>query len=283
MAKIGVYHSWGKRTKTISKAIYEGIKRVEGVNNVSYVDETKYREPVFPVAVFYSLRGNLEKMLWEYRDKGLHAVYIDLGYWGRRMGGVLSGYHKFAINDRHPTKYFQNVKHPNDRAQIFNIQVKKWRKSGKHILLAGMGDKAAAVEGFKPEEWENAAIAELQKHTDRPIIYRPKPSWLLAKPLRNAGYSRKTEFLETALKDCYAVVTHHSNVAVEGIVAGIPAICMQGVAQPFSRQEISKIDDLYYPEEREQWVNDICYCQFNTAEMCEGVPWRHLKDEGLVP
>ena len=85
-----------------------------------------------------------------------------------------------------------------------------------------------------------------------------------------------------ALKGAWAVVTHHSNVAVDGLLQGIPAFCWQGVAAPLSSQDLTKIETPVYPDGREQWTADIAWCQWSIAEMKAGLPWLHLKSEGLI-
>lgn len=246
-------------------------------------DENRYPGPDFGVAVFYGLRGRLRDAFNDYRRDGRKAVYIDLGYWGREHGGKLYGYHKFAVNARHPTAYFQNRSHPPDRANFLGIKAKPWRKDGRHILIAGMGPKAATFEGLQPEEWERQALETLRKHTERTIIYRPKPSWDAPQGLMGTVFSHRKQPLNEVLLDSFAVVTRHSNVAVDGLVEGIPAFCMEGVASVKGLQDLTKIETPAYPDGREQWVNDIAYQQWSLSEMGEGLPWRYLKDSGLVP
>lgn len=283
-ANVIVYTAWGKRTKFISRCMYDGIKRYD--SSVRYLEESEYKGPDAPVAVFYSLREKLWDIFNTYRTTpGLTAVYVDLGYWGRKLGGQLEGYHKVSVNARHPTAYFQRVQHDERRRLTeFGIRFGKFRKGGKHILLAGMGDKAAAAEGYRPEEYERLAIAELRKYTDRKIIYRPKPSWQQAMPIDGTEFSNCKQDLSEVLADCYCIVTHHSNVGVDGVIQGIPVITQEGVATVMGREHFSQINDLLYPEEgREQWVNDICYTQWRPSEMRAGHCWRYLKEEGLVP
>lgn len=238
--------------------------------------------------VFYGLEGNCRQILADHSKAGT-AVYVDLGYWGRREGGRWAGFHKIVMNGRHPTSYFRSVKHPHDRIGRFHVGPKPWRENGSHILLAGMGDKGAWAEGYRPEEWERWAIAELRKYTDRPIVYRPKPSWKTAKPIAGTLYSPRDRDVQQDLADCWAVVTHHSNVAVDAIVAGVPAFCWAGVAEPLSLQDLSQIERPYCPgrgageeNDRAQWMADIAYTQWSIAEMRQGLPWRHLKAERLI-
>lgn len=235
------------------------------------------------VAVFYGLQGKMPSIFYDYKREA-KAVYVDLGYWGRREGGRWTGYHKVAVNDRHPTTYYRARQHAPDRVGRFGLIPKPWRTKGFHILLCGMGDKGALAEGYLPEQWERDAIREIRKYTKRPIIYRPKPSWKTARPIDGVGYSAPHDkTLEQDLRLCHAVVTHHSNAAVDAIVEGIPAFCWGGVAAGMSSQDLSEIETPYFPTGRAEWIADIAYTQWCIAEMEAGRPWLHLKEEGLIP
>lgn len=275
---IGPHH---RRSGLVCAAMAAGIKETGDIP--IEIDQASYREPVAPVALFYGFIHNLPKIMRDYREQGLKAVYVDLGYWGRVAGGRWSGYHKLSVNSRHPTEYFQARPKDNSRAAALRISPGPWRSGGRYILLAGMGDKAAEAEGMAPESWERSAIAEIRKYSDRPIVYRPKPSWKTARPIDGAEYSPPTQDVTRVIRAAHAVVTHHSNVAVDGIVAGIPAFCWDGVAKPLSSQDISKIETPRRPEGRVQWVRDIAWVQWNILEMRRGRAWKYLKDEGLVP
>jgi hypothetical protein len=259
-------------------AMAEGIRHCG--DNPIRLFEDQYTAPVAPVCVFYGFSGRNVEMFEDYRKSGT-AVYVDLGYFGRREGGRWSGYHKVVVNSRHPNEYFQRVQHDSKRREAFRIRLKKW-SNGEHILLAGMGDKGAQAVGLGPNEWERGAITRIRKFTSRRIIYRPKPSWKRARPLPGAEYAPSTVSLESVLENCHAVVTRHSNVAVDGLVAGVPAFVWGGVAMPLGLQDLSLIETPLRPEGREQWLNDICYTQWSVAEMRLGQPWRHLKQEGLI-
>lgn len=269
-----------RRSNIICNALAEGILAVGDVPVMR--QEAEYVSPETPIAVFYGFVGNLPKIMEDYQREGLHAVYIDLGYWVRRKHIRWDGYHKFSVNNRHPTAYFRNREYDPARALALGVRIEPWG-SGKRILIAGMSDRGAVAEGFAPEEWERQAIAAVRQHTDRPITYRPKPSWDKATPIAGVGFSSRQKTLDMALKDCHAVVTHHSNVAVDGLIKGIPAFCWHGVAAPMGSQDLSKIEEPMCPEDREEWAAAVAWTQFDLAEMREGLPWRHLKDEGVLP
>lgn len=284
---ISVYIDPGStRSKIVGDAIYDGIRRcgftVEKKNSVTY--RTRRSLTLDDVAVFYGLSGGLRRVFQDYRERG-RAFYIDLGYWGRRKRTRWDGYHKIILNSRHPTAYFQNKRHPNDRFASFRVPIKPWREPNPKapIIVAGMSAKAAGAEGFAAESWERATIAKLVKLTDRRIIYRPKPNWPHFHQI--AGAKIQTDVpLKVALADCHAVVAHHSNVCVDALLEGVPVFCVEGAAMPLATplEFLHTIDEPKRPDGREAWAADLAYCQWSLEEMQNGLAWRGIMDEGLL-
>lgn len=268
-----------RRSGAIVEAMCRGIRLTgdipirRDIRGYEKVEET--------TAVFYGYIGTFPRVMREIREAGGRVVYIDLGYWGRNDGGKLAGYHKFSVNDRHPTAYFQRKARSLERFRRFGIPILPWR-IGRNVVVAGMSGKAAKAEGFQPNQWEREAVSIIRSVTDRPIVYRPKPSWREATPIGGTTWSPPEQPLADLFADAHAVVTHHSNVAVDGLLSGIPACVADGVAEPMSLTDIRKIESPRYPDDREQWAANIAWCQFNVAEMADGTAWRHLREEGLV-
>lgn len=286
MAKVGIYQLPGHpRSRAVCVAMSQGI--LKAGDTPMLTSSAHYRSPAdCDVAVFYGLASNNARMFRDFKALKKPAVYIDLGYWGRREGGRLSGYHKISVGARHPTAYFQKRHHDASRLNRFGLRPQPWRQ-GDAILLAGMGPKAAGAEGFDPNQWETWAVAELRKATERPILYRPKPNWETARKIAGTTWAAvgKDGDIGDALEGVWAVVSHHSNANVEALQLGVPSFTFGGVALPLSESRLSKIESPLKPDfaERCQWLADIAWTQWSVAEMAEGAPWRHLKEEGLVP
>lgn len=268
------------RSRIVCAAMREGIERMG--DRVSVQSSLAYMHPQGDVAVFYGFAGRLANALRDYPASGKPAVYVDLGFWGRKEGGRFAGYHKLSVNARHPTAYFQARPHDPSRAKRFGLEPAPWRISGEHILVAGMGPKGARAEGYPPLGWEQNAVDILRRHTQRPIVYRPKPNWLNPPPLQGATMAPMGQSLDDALANCHAVVTHHSNAAVEAITAGVPAFVVEGCALPMASSDLAKIETPVMPEGRAQWLADVSWVQWSVSEMSSGAAWAYLKNEGLV-
>lgn len=231
----------------------------------------------YDTAMLWGFVTTCQNIMKGYREAGKVAVYLDLAYWKRDR------HYKVSVNDRHPTAYFQKVAHGDLRRKRFGLEPKMYNSGQSAILLAGMSEKAAWVIGEAMGAWEQKTIAALRQHTGRQIIYRPKR--------HDAPALAGTEFcnpritpLESVLEKSFAVVTHHSNVAVDGLIAGVPAFVEEGAAAPMALTDFSKIETPYFPNghDREQWLNDLAYCQWSVDELKSGTCWAHLKQEGLV-
>lgn len=212
-----------------------------------------------------------------YRAAGGHYVYVDLGWWNRKPGNdVLGGYHKVVVDGREPGPYFRRNS-PGDRFAQLKIKIAPWRQGGNHILVAGMSEKSARTRGYAPQQWETAAIRNLQQiYPTRPILYRPKPSWTGATPIIGAAYSSAIVPLEDALRGAWAAVSCHSNVAVDALVAGVPIYVEGGVALEASvpLERLGDAPETYH--HRASLMADIAYCQWTPYEMAHGACLRHL-------
>lgn len=279
-----IYRGDSKRAYTLCEAMVSGITRT-GDKVLSVTPAAKYRGGVHAdVAVFYGLKDNLMRIYKEYIAAGKRTILMDLGYWGRTEGGRLCGYHRVVANSLHPNYYYQMSKHSSDRFLKFGLEVKPVDKSGKYVLLAGMSEKAAWVFNLKPLEYEKRMLAEIRKYTDKPILYRPKPSWRGAGPIDGTTYSPPEEDITEALNRSSVIVTHHSNVSIDAILNGKPCIVTgHGVGMAVS-SSVDCIEEPYFPyeEKRMRWLSDIAYTQWTVKEIQAGKPWKHLKREGVL-
>jgi hypothetical protein len=272
------------RSTMVAKAMAVGLARLGETAQV--FDAARQRGVIAEVAVFYGFDPDLRALYAAYLAAGCKVVTVDLGYWARKQGGARAGYHKVSVNARHPTAYFQRRAHDAGRFAALGVPIAPWRNGSPlagHVIVAGMSAKSAGVEGFRPEQWERATVARLAELTDRPIVYRPKPSWKEARPIPGTTFRPGLDDLPALLADCHAVVTHHSNVGVDALLAGVPVHAAEGVATRLGLPALTDIEDARrFAGDRHRFAADLAWCQWTPEEMAAGDCWRHLKDEGLV-
>ncbi|MBI3315707.1 MAG: hypothetical protein HYZ87_01860 [Candidatus Omnitrophica bacterium] len=212
----------------------------------------------------------------------VHVIYYDKGYTHRGWRGLREkAYYRFSVNAFHPLHYFQSRPRPSDRWQALGIELKKPSQKGKEVIFAGCSQKFAAWYGLDITEYAQNVIAQIQKHTRRPIVYRPKKSAVSPPPIPGTRYSHREQKIEHELERAHALVTFSSNAAVDAIIAGIPAFVLgPSIARPVSNTDLSKIENPYFPSDKErlQWCSDLAYCQWRFDEIECGAVWESLKE-----
>lgn len=280
---VAVYYATGnKRSELIATSAMIGLRAI-GEKPVK-ISSIGFTGDLHKYAVFYGLCKGLHRIFEAYKAAGVPAIYVDLGYWRRRIRNRYDGHHKMCVSTRHPVDYFQNKKHSSRRFKSLGLAMRPWIKKGRFILVAGMSAKAAEADGMEHTAWERAAIATIRDNTDMPIVYRPKPNCLVSKPLPGASFDKNTS-LHLAYRTCHAVVTCRSNVGVDALLNGVPVFSSDGVAAAIANADLASIEEPYYPStaERLQWASDVAWTQFTTYEIQAGLPFKHLKEEGLIP
>lgn len=138
-----------------------------------------------------------------------------------------------------------------------------WRENrGGHVLLALPGPHYGKMLGCDMAAWCATIEARILEHTDRPIIIREKGC---ARPLAHD------------LAKAFVVVTHSSKVAVDAVVAGVPAIVEPtNPAAPVCSTDLADIENAKMPE-RERWWASLMAQQFTLQEMRSGLAFAAMQ------
>lgn len=227
------------------------------------------------VAIAYG--WNHEPVFTAYRAAGAQFAYFDMGYFNRKpigdKGGAREGHHRLAVNSWDTADTMARGM-PADRWCELGIEVAPDRVDlvSPVVLVAGMSAKAAGTHGFRPLEWEQRTLARLKDQFPTvEVIYRPKPANLDA-----------VELIADVLKRVGIIVTHHSNVAVDGLVAAVPSVyAVKGVGKLVSAdlmQDALMMRARVVPEiERRALLADVAYAQWTPSEMRSGAAWAHIR------
>lgn len=216
-------------------------------------------------------------------DRGITVIYLDKGYLRHGSSEPVKSweYWRVSVNSHHPTEYVARANHDFARAASMNLGFDPWR-TGANILLAGSSLKYHNFYRLPdPTEYAKSAIEVIRKYSDRPIVYRPKPSWREAKRIPGALYSGSDESIYEVLEDAHVMVTHGSNACFEAVTLGVPVINLGNcVAGPISSSALKDIEKPYLATEleRRQWLANLAHCQYTLQEMRTGLAWKFLRD-----
>jgi hypothetical protein len=268
------------RAGNIAYAMQEGLRR----HGVACELETRWRGDVRgDVAIAYGWKH--EPVFSAYAAAGAQYAYFDLGYFNRHptkdKGGSREGHHRLAVNGWDTADTMARGC-PDDRWCDLGIEIAPdtvmradVERPGA-ILVVGMSEKAAGTHGFKPLEWETQALEAARRAANgREIIYRPKPKDM-----------ETVEPIESVLQRTAFILTHHSNVGVDGLVAAVPCHATKGVGKLVSRPEGWFVEgsagcSIMYRRpklaERRALLADVAYAQWTPDEMRSGAAWEHIR------
>jgi len=238
-------------------------------------------------------------------DSGKPFICVESAVFRRNMP---TPPHPMAYHRWSWTSYFQddgdycNNNSPSDRWDQIrtdqNIEIKEWNASGDYILvvLQRPGDTSLTKLIAKHGSYENFVsytINEIRKNTDRKIVIRPHPSRkdaqikiiesLNLKGIRISDTPSKEgsisggDGLYKDFSNAYAVVGFNSNALTESVCEGIPtfSMCPSSMAWDVSNKSLQYLENPILFE-RQQWLNNLGYCQWREDECLEGKPLTHL-------
>lgn len=247
---------------------------------------SEYEHPIADGGIGFGIVKR--ELLWDHQRAGKPYLYIDKGYKRMRTryhGDNPPGWWRIVVNDTHPTSYFQKVKRPHDRSAMLGM--KMWeRRRGDSILIAGSSAKFHMAHNLPhPTEWAQKVVNDLRAVSDRPIIYRPKPSWSSAEPVEGAEFDwnaeKRTDFI-VALNRAWCVVTYGSIASVDAVASGVACIVLgHAVARPISSTRLDEVESPAWLDQqtRDQWAADLAYCCWTPWEIEAGIAWATVKEQ----
>jgi hypothetical protein len=272
--KIVFYTSTKRREIQLAKAFLSGAK-THGVE----VERRLTTDIPFRDDYHYAcMVGVKSQRLWHMMlDRGITPIMFDKGYC-RVKEGMSWRYWRISVGAHNPTEASLMQDYDRGRFEALGFKVRSWRKRGEHILFAGSSAKYHNFYGLQdPSSYARDVVRRLRQHTDRPIVYRPKPSWRDAQPIKGTIFSQSGKPLAQDLLGAHAVVTHGSNACLDAIISGIPTIVLgEGVAKTVSSRYVRDIEKPMKGDRRPLF-NAIGYHQWTLDEMESGEAFEGIK------
>jgi hypothetical protein len=185
---------------------------------------------------------------------GRPYYHLDNGYW-RPGRGRFEGYYRITYRGLAPVM----LRRPDlARGKRMGPMFKPWRAGGRHVLIAIPGRHFGLALGIDVDGWIATIQERVRAHTDRPVKIRP----------RDSGGP-----LEGDLRDCWALVTHSSNVATEAVWNGVPVfVAPTSPAAPVGNLDLADLERPATPDRR-PWHASLMSQQFSLSEMADGTAY----------
>jgi hypothetical protein len=161
--------------------------------------------------------------------------------------------------------FLEGQKCPSDRLEEIGVSITHTKgRDGKRALIMGQVEGDTQLGELNFEQWKKDTIERLEGKGYE-VNYRPHP--VVETP---------TQSLFKDLAQCDLACAYNSTSLVECIRLGVPFICDENC------QYISMATDLDNPRakskrEREQFMQNLAYCQYTPEEYRNGEAWEHMK------
>jgi len=256
------------REIALAKAMVAGLSAHGVAFKVRWTNE----EPeLSDIACMFGVKS--KRLFDMHREAGRQVIFFDKGYSGNRRD-----MYRVSVNQHHPISFLAQTDCPGNRWEAIGIEPKPWDYRGGSILYAGSSAKYHDFNDImEPTQYAQGVIDEIRGHSNRPIVYRPKPSWNDAVPVRGAEFSAtKSESLKDLLSQSNVMVTHGSNACFEAVCEGTPSIVLgDGIGKTISSTSIADVDSPYMASDKKRlrWLQNLAYCQWSLSEISSGMAW----------
>ena len=273
--RISLFEQYGaKNSVPVFNALRQGLENI-GITCTSH-------DVTADVAVIWSVlwAGNMRKnkVIWDsFRQSGRPVIVAEVGMLKRgetwKLGVNGTGFNNYCYQYLDP-----------GRANRIGINVQPWRSNGSNIVIAMQRSESLQWQGMpEPSVWLDQTVAELKKHTDRPIIVRPHPrqqlslssQYIIEKPIPLANTYDNYDY-NKVLDNTWAVVNWNSGPGPQAVIAGVPAfVGSSSLATPVANTDFSQIENPVRPD-RTGWLNCMAHTEWTTKEIAAGNPIKRL-------
>ena len=246
--------------------------------------------------VLWNTAGGDVDVIWSVLFNGRMAPNKDI--WQRavaqskpvvvlEVGGIKRGTTwKVGLNGINRDAYFGPKGNDETRAKKLGLKLKPWQYDGDYILIAGQHEKSLQWQTMPSmSQWVINTITLIQKHSERPIIFRPHPRCPLPaiehefknvkreQPRQTPG---SYDDFDINYSNIWATVSWSSNPGIHSIINGVPAFTgPSSLAFDVADQNLHNIETPLYPD-RTQWLNDYAWTEFTVEEISQGLPLKCL-------
>ena len=205
------------------------------------------------------------------------------------VGGIKRGTTwKVGLNGINRTAYFGEQDNDRSRADSLGLVCKPWRSDGDFILICGQHDKSLQWQHMpRMSNWLLDTVKTIQKHTNRPIVFRPHPRCPLPdieKEFKNVYRQVPTKLAGTyddfdmKFNNIHATISYSSNPGIHSIINGVPAFVGTSSLAYDVGNDIDFLHDIEEPHmgDRQHWLNNYAHTEWTVEEISQGLPLKLL-------
>ena len=245
----------------------------------------------YDVAVIWSVlwngRMSKNKQVWDInRNNNRPVIVLEVG--GIKRGTTW----KVGLNGINRNADFGvDCNSDSNRAHQQGLTLKPWRTDGEYILLCGQHEQSEQWRNMpRMSDWIMSTINEIQKHTDRTIVFRPHPRCSLPSiehefknvirkdPVKIGG---TYDDFDMGFSNVHCTISYSSNPGIHSVIAGVPSFVSTHSLAYDVANDIDFLHDIENPvmPDRQQWLNNYAWTEFTIEEISQGVPLKRLTNK----
>lgn len=277
---------WRQYGALNSQPVFDAFEHsvVSNGHTVSNSDDIRASDCHVIWSVLFNGRMAPNQDIWtRARTFGKPVIVLEVG--GIKRGTTW----KVALNGINRDAYFGDDIFQEERSKKFNLKLKPWRKDGEHILICGQHDKSLQWQNMpRMSQWVMDTIETIQKHTDRPIVFRPHPRCRLPAiehQYRNVYRQEPRQVIgsyddfDINFNNVYATVSWSSNPGIHSVIEGVPAfVGPSSLAYDVAGHDLNLIN---YPQtpDRTKWLENYAHTEYTIGEIEAGIPLNRLTNK----
>lgn len=200
------------------------------------------------------------------------VLVMERGYIGDRFRWTSLGWNGLNGYGHFPER---------DDESRFNVHFKHlmqpWKESGEYVLIIGQVPGDASLRNKNLTSWYCDAAKSAEVY-GLPVYFRPHPETLKRSYRQQIpGTKTLSGSLDEALSKAHVVITFNSNVGVDAVMAGCPAIVTDKGSMAWN-VAAHQIGERLMPD-RAQWVTRLAWCQWTIDEIRSGAAWEVVGKE----
>ena len=276
--KFSLFKEYGAmNSKPVFEAFEQSLRKAG--HTVTFNDMHADVAVIWSVLFHGRMTGN--KPVWDYYTRtGKKVIVLEVG--GIKRGTTW----KVGLDGINRDAYFGPTGMDGVRVRDLGLKLNPWRKDGEFVLICGQHDKSLQWRNMpRMSQWVMDTIETIQKHSKRPIIFRPHPRCRLdaIEHQYRDVYRQDPRKIEGSYDDfdmgfdnVFCTVSWSSNPGIHSVINGVPAfVGPSSLAYDVAGHNLELID---YPQtlDRTQWLNDYAWTEYTVEEIAAGIPLKRL-------
>ena len=240
-----------------------------------------------PGVILAGVKSDHGPLLRKLVGMGKRVLYLDKGYIrSKNLSPDLMDYYRVSVDSFQPHAYMHRYPHPSDRWDVLEVPIQKLVKTDnrRFVLYAGSSQKYCNFYGLgDATEYAQNVIRRVQEidRFNRTIIYRPKPSWRGAVPIKGTVFSKYGLSMGQELAHTQVLITHGSNACLEAALHGVPSIVLgEGVTKSISSAGLEEVarPKRVGREALTKLCYTIAYQQWSLDDFRSGAAFEYITD-----